>query len=125
MLQRITLHLARCQEFPDGSALHGYEIIAPLDASGHIDHEEWMKQRDRCRVRRFRPDEPDRIGRLVRRPGGIDGTTWLIDYDPNISTDDEAGFRLDRHLFKIGEYISIREDDGKLHTFQVARVAKA
>lgn len=38
-LQRIRLHLARSKAFPDGSARHGYEFVAPLDARGHIDLE--------------------------------------------------------------------------------------
>ena len=34
-LQHITLHLARCAEFPQGSDRHGYSFRAPLDARGH------------------------------------------------------------------------------------------
>jgi len=37
MLQLVTLHLARSSEFPRGSAERGYEIVAPVDASGHLD----------------------------------------------------------------------------------------
>src|SRR5688572_12012268 len=36
-LQRIRLHLARSKDFPDGSARHGYEFVAPLGEDGHID----------------------------------------------------------------------------------------
>ena len=35
--KRIRLHLARSKEFPAGSAQHGYEFVAPLDAKSHID----------------------------------------------------------------------------------------
>jgi hypothetical protein len=35
--KRIRLELARSKEFPAGSANHGYEFVAPLDAEGHID----------------------------------------------------------------------------------------
>ena len=52
-LKRIRLQLARSKEFPSGSARHGYEIVAPLDDQGHIDAEEWNRQRAACQVRRF------------------------------------------------------------------------
>src|SRR6478735_6589282 len=35
--KRIRLDLARSSEFPTGSTRHGYEFVAPLDPSGHID----------------------------------------------------------------------------------------
>ena len=35
-LQHITLHLARCAEFPEGSDRHGYSFRAPLDARGQF-----------------------------------------------------------------------------------------
>jgi len=37
VLKRIRLNLARSKEFPNGSARHGYEFVAPLDDTGHID----------------------------------------------------------------------------------------
>jgi len=53
MLHHITLHLARCKEYPEGSPNSGYEIVAPLDATGMLDSAEWKEKRDQCRVRRF------------------------------------------------------------------------
>ena len=35
---------------------------------------------------------------------------------------DEGGFKLSSHLFVPGEYISIRDDEGELHTFRVITV---
>src|SRR6266496_1028177 len=64
VLKRIRLNLARSKEFPSGSARHGYEFVAPLDASGHIDVELWRKHRDHCRVRRFWEGEPDEVAVL-------------------------------------------------------------
>ena len=90
MLQNISLRLARNPEHPEGSPLHGYDIVAPLDPAGHLDAESWRKARDRCRVRRIRDGEPTRHGRLVHRAGGADGATWVIDYDDRTSADDEA-----------------------------------
>jgi hypothetical protein len=125
MLQTIALRLARSPEHPQGSSRHGYDIIAPLDPSGHLDAESWRKARDRCRVRRIWDGEPVRHGRLVHRAGGADGATWIIDYDDRTTTDDEAGYRLSSHRFVEGEYVSIRDDDGKLHTFVVTHIGRA
>jgi len=36
VLKRIRLHLARSKEFPSGSARHGYEFVASLDAKGDL-----------------------------------------------------------------------------------------
>ena len=62
MLHRITLHLARSRQFPDGSSRHGYEIVAPLDADGRLDPAEWRSRRRSCRVRRVWAGEPARLG---------------------------------------------------------------
>jgi hypothetical protein len=53
VLKRIRLELARSKEFPVGSAKHGYEFVAPLDAQGHIDPLLWQQHREHCGVRRF------------------------------------------------------------------------
>ena len=42
-LKRVILHLARSKDYPTGSALHGYEFVAPLDSSGHIDTSAWKR----------------------------------------------------------------------------------
>lgn len=125
MLHTVSLRLARSHEHPEGSTRHGYEMIAPLDADGHLDAEEWRDARDRCRVRRLWAGEPDRHGRLVHRAGGAGGARWIIDYDDRSTADDEAGYRLDTHRFVKGEYVSIRDDDGELHTFLVTDVGQA
>ncbi|MCB1483513.1 MAG: hypothetical protein KDJ17_01315 [Hyphomicrobiaceae bacterium] len=117
-LKRIRIELARDHDFPEGSRDRGYDFIAPLDDSGHLVAEEWKASRDRCRVRRFWPGEKDEMGRLIRRPGG----SWAFDYDPSQKEDDEAGFKLDKHRFVPGEYVSFTEHDGKLRTFRVMSV---
>ncbi len=116
--RHIKLELAREQGYPGGDAKHGYDILAPLLENGQIDAELAKKYRDKCRVRRFRPNEEDAIGLLVHGPGG----RWIIDYDDSRADDDEAGFRFGDEYFTIGEYVSIKEDDGKMHTFRVVQV---
>ena len=58
-LSIIRLELARDTDFPEGSSLHGYEFVAPLDGEGRIDADGWRAHRKRCRVRRFWEGEPD------------------------------------------------------------------
>ncbi|MPZ56580.1 MAG: hypothetical protein GEU91_08810 [Rhizobiales bacterium] len=124
-LKRIRLNLARSKEFPTGSERHGYEFVAPLDAGGHIDVDLWREYRDRCGVRRFWQGEDDQIGRLVHRPGGPEQARWVFDYDETAEEDDEAGYRFGAHAFAPGEYVSIRDEDGEMHTFRVVTVQPA
>lgn len=124
-LQRIRLHLARAKDFPEGSARHGYEFIAPLDAAGHIDLDGWKAQRALCTVTRFWGNEAPEHGLLVHRAGGAKGATWVFDYDAGASDDDEAGYRFGDHAFVPGEYVSVREEDGEMHTFVVFSVVPA
>jgi hypothetical protein len=125
MLQRITLTLARTKEYPEGSTRIGYEILAPLDGDGRLDAEAWSARRKECRVRRFRPGEPDGHGVLMHRAGGAEGATWTIDYNAERADDDEVGYRLGSHSFKLGDYVSIRDEDGDMQTFRVTDVRAA
>jgi len=125
VLKRIRLNLARSKEFPSGSSRHGYEFVAPLDATGHIDPELWRRHRDLCRVRRFWQGEADEHGRLLHVSGGKEHARWVFDYADTSEHDDEAGYRFGAHAFAPGEYVSIRDEDGEMHTFQVVSVQSA
>jgi hypothetical protein len=114
----IRLNLARSREFPEGSDRHGYTLVAPLDADGRLDPVAWRKNRELCRVVRFWGDDEEDVGHLVHRPGG----SWGFTYDVKGDEDPESGFKLQDHLFRLGEYVSIRDDDDKLHTFRVVEV---
>ena len=116
-LKRILLELARDHDFPNGSQERGYDFIAPLDEQGHLLPDEWRANRERCRAKRFWPDD-NKLGHLVRRPGG----SWAFDYDPKASEDDEPGFKFNTHQFVPGEYVSITEPDHVMRTFLVASV---
>jgi hypothetical protein len=123
--KRIRLNLARSKEFPQGSARHGYEFVAPLDANNHIDVVAWRAQREHCRVRRFWEGEDDEVGFLVHKPGGPEHSRWVFDYDQTAEYDDESGYRFAAHAFRPGEYVSIRNEDGDTHTYVVVSVEPA
>jgi hypothetical protein len=63
-------------------------------------------------------DHERRIAQSVRGPrdsraGGADGATWMIDYDLDRTSDDEAGYCFDEHRFAPGEYVTIQDEDEK------------
>jgi hypothetical protein len=121
-LKTVTLNAARSKAFPEGSSRHGYEFLAPLTEAGRIDVEAWRARRAECFVHRFWGDEPPQRGLLAHRPGGPGGSTWAFEYgssgDP---ADEESGYRLGDHEFRVGEYVSIRED-GELTPFRIVEV---
>jgi hypothetical protein len=117
-LKTIRLNLARTKEFPDGSDRHYYRFTAPLDADGHLDAVAWRKHRDKCRVVRNWAGEEEDIGHLVHRPGG----SWGFHYDIDGDEGDESGFKLATHRFVPGEYVSVRDEEGEMHTFRVVTV---
>jgi hypothetical protein len=118
--QIVKLRLAREKGHPAGDLSHGYDILMPLDDDGHILPDLWRKHRDLCRVRRFRPGEEDKHGMLARRPGG----SWYFDYNRDDDGDDENAFRFNTERFVLGEYVSVREDDDTMHTFQIIAIAE-
>lgn len=120
-LKTIRLNLARQPGHPVGNDLFFYRITAPLTADGHLDPEAWKKVRDRCRVFRSWGGEEEDIGHLVHRPGG----SWAFTYDIEGDEGDEAGFKLATHTFNQGDYVTIRDEDGKENTFQVVSVIDA
>ena len=126
MLRKVTLHAARSKAFPDGSIRHGYDFVAPLTEEARIDVEAWKEHRSECFAHRFWADEPAMRGLLVHRAGGRGGSTWAFEWKtPRAAANDEdEGFRFGDHLFKVGEYVSIREAEGDLVTFRVASVGR-
>jgi hypothetical protein len=124
VLRRIRLNLARSKEFPSGSPDQGYEFVAPLDADGHIDPAVWAEHREHCRVRRFW-DGNEEIGFLVHKPGGPQHARRIFDYGGVSNGDEEAGYRFGAHAFRPGEYVSISDEEGKMHTFKVVSVESA
>lgn len=118
----IRLELARDHDFPEGSNEHGYEFIAPLTPDGKLDAAEWKHHRAECRVTRFWGDEEHETGHVVRKPGGA----WAFHYEGDgDEEDEESGYRFNTHVFELGAYVSIKEEDDKLRAFRVVRIEDA
>ena len=121
-IRRIHLEGARTQVHPEGEPGKGYDLVAPLNASGHISVEGWRRERALCFVHRLEGGEIVERGLLTHRSGGHGGGTWMIDYDPRKVGEEEAGFHFEAHIFKPGEYLSIRGADRHLHPYRVTTV---
>jgi hypothetical protein len=117
-LNAIRLELARTKEFPEGSGAHGYDIVAPLDAQGGFDAEAWKASRAACRVRRFWGAEDDQHGLLIHRRD----RRWAFSYVSGEDDDDEPLFKLEAHRLKVGEYVSVTEQDGETRPFRIVSV---
>jgi hypothetical protein len=117
-LTRIRMELGRTDGFPEGSNLHGYEFIAPVSSDGHLDAEEWLRNKDMCTVRRFWGNDPDEFGKLRHLGHG-----WRFDYNPRDADDDEVFFKLDRHTLVKGAYVSVTEHDHVQRPFKIVDTA--
>ena len=124
-LKHIALTLARSKDFPNGSSEIGYDLVAPLDTAGHIDLAAWKTHRAACVVRHFSPSKDDKTELLVHKAGGAEHGRWVIDYNVARDDDDEAGFMFGHHAFLPGEYVSISDAGGSMHTFVVKSVTTA
>ena len=113
-LYRVHMTLARNDEYPNGSPAHGYDAVLPLDSEMRLDPEAWRQHSKECAVRRFWGDEEDAHGRLRHI-----GRGWVIDYDEDEVDDNEPFFKLDKHVVRPGEYLSVTEWDGEMRTFYV------
>ncbi|HEX8232650.1 MAG TPA: hypothetical protein VF559_04805 [Caulobacteraceae bacterium] len=121
-LSRIVMRLARNPgtEFAGGDDHRGYSLTAPLTEDGHLDEAAYGQSKDQCLVRRFTPDEDPTDGRLARR-----GQRWFFDYDEDDVADDEPVYRLGEHVFAVGEYVTVTDENGRPLTYKIVEVQPA
>ena len=117
---RIRLELARCRDFPEGSALRGYEFVIPLRQGGELDVAACEDQAEGCQVLRFWHGEGEEAGHLVHRGDH----RWAIRFDDSDDDEDEEEpiFQLDRHSIVEGQYLTIRERDAVDRTFRIVSI---
>ena len=114
---RIRLEAARSREFPEGSTHHGYSFVLPLNGDGKLDRAAFAHDPQICTVRRFWGGEDDEVGHLIKNRGGRFAFSFREDEEPI--------HRLDEHVFRAGEYLSVKEPDGKIYAFKVTEVRPA
>ena len=121
-MRKIRLERARAKGHPQGEPGEGYDLVAPLDDAGHISLEGWRSQRALCFVHRLEGGDIVERGVLAHRAGGPGGASWIFDYDPRSSGEEEVGYHFEAHAFVVGEYVSIRDGDGDVLTYRVTSV---
>lgn len=117
-LKRIRLELGRTKEQPEGNPRCGYEFKAPLTADGHLDAQGYKIHKAACHVDRFWEGERAEQGVLLH----IGRDRWVFSYAPG-TDDDEPAFKFDKHVFVVGEYVSITEHDGVTRPFKVVSIS--
>jgi hypothetical protein len=117
---RVRLELARSRDFPEGSHHHGYEFVLPLNASGRIDRKAYQKTPELCTVHRFWEGSGDLIGTIHH----TSHDRWMFSFHAG-EMDDEPIPRFAEHLFREGEYLTVRETAGGEHTFSIVLVEPA
>jgi len=119
-LNRIRLELARTSGFPAGSAWHGYEFVAPLTIDGRVDENTWSQVKEICHVTRFWGDEAEKHGQFIHAGGG-----WCFKYPKGDTIERETLFKLDRHRFTPGGYVTVTEPDGEQFPFRIVAMTPA
>jgi hypothetical protein len=114
--RRIKLRVPQTNPSGERSAT-GYELVAPLDASGHIDPDLWREYHEFCGVTRLRFGLPDKVGHLCRRRGG----GWALRYDEGSASAVESSYYLASGRFTIGASIGI-SDGQTLQMFEVTSI---
>ncbi len=117
---RVRFELARSQEFPEGSHRHGYEFVLPLDATAHLDRAAYRQAPELCTVHRFWDGSEDLIGTVHH----ASHDRWMFSFHPGEMADEPIPHFAD-HLFREGEYATVRETLGGDHTFRIALVEPA
>ena len=108
-LATLTITAAAADAIKTESAVPPYTLPAlPTDAAA------WKAVKDRCTVERIVKNVAEEKGHLVHV-----GQGWHFDYKGGTRDDDEPLYKLDRHVLKVGEYVSVTEHDGVLRTFRV------
>ncbi len=119
-LCRIRLELARTEAFPEGSSWNGYEFTAPLTDDGRVDGDAWHDVKEICHVVRFWGDDAEERGMFAR-----DGHGWCFRYPARGPEGKESFFKLDRHRFTPGGYVTITGQDGRPLPFRVVAMTPA
>lgn len=112
----VRLSLARTPQFPQGSTLHGYELVLPLGDGGLIDLQAFEQAPARATVQRLAPGEAVQRGAILYRDG-----RFAFSYEPG-DADDEDVFHLENHALRQGEYLTLTEPDGDVLPYRVESV---
>ena len=101
-----------------------YEIVAPLDRDGCLDARRWQENPEVCTVRRQRPGEAARTGRLRFDRDRTGHALWFIRFDDGAS--DEPCYRIGAARIRRGDPVAVRDPvSAAMQTFEVRAVRRA
>lgn len=112
----VLLDLARCEEFPDGSAHRHYLIDFPFDQNGRLDAKAALASPGRAIVRRYWPSAPDIVG--IAKP---DRDVWAIEFRKD-HLPKGALFFGEQHL-EPGAMVRVAEPDSRVRDYVVAAIS--
>ena len=121
-MPRVTLVMAAGPGFPQGSTEHRYEIDVALDQAGQLDAAAWLADPSPWPARRVWPQEVERAGDVQHDQA----SGWSLRFFP---ASGEAGDAPPHDVMRAfgpirpGEYLTIREPDGREYSFRVVSVA--
>jgi hypothetical protein len=113
----VRLELAPSPNHPHGSVRHSYVIVLPLDMLGQIDQIARRAAPKLCTICRVWEGEGDATGHVVHR--GL--RQWAFSYGTG-REDDELVPHLTEHVFRVGEYLAVREASSTLWIMRVITV---
>jgi len=111
----VRLELAKTRDHPNGSPVRAYLLRLPLDPHGTIDVSEYDESPRQATVRRYWPNEPDRMGAIERDTGG-----WNFVFGGEEHGAD-ATFRLDGAPILLGRHVHVIAPDSQSLPFKVLR----
>ena len=123
-MAKIDLVLAGGPGFPQGSPAHRYRLEVALTPTGELDPEAWQADPAVWPVERDWPDD--------RRPGDVqydpDTGWWLSIHRGAAEIADPDSSPLQTPIrgagpFRPGEYVTLRERDGREYAYRVVSVA--
>ena len=103
-----------------GDDHRGYTLVAPLYGAGKLDATAFARAEKACTVHRFTPEDDPVDGMLGRR-----ATQWFFNYGEEDDIADEPVYRLGDHVFAVGEYVTVTDEDGRPMTYKVTELTAA
>lgn len=106
--------LASGPGLPGGSPKQGLDMVVPLTPQGRLDEVSLIAADAPLPARRFRPDREDWTGVLVAADGGFA-------LQGNSSRDDPI-WAMEAHVFRPGDYITLRRPNGQELVYRIVAV---
>ena len=106
--------LASGPGMPGGSIAQGLDMVVPLTPQGRMDEVALIAADAPLPARRFRPDREDWTGVLVATDGG-----FALQSE---NSRDDPIWAMEAHVFRPGDYVTLRRPNGEEMVFRIVAV---